>query len=276
VLDQYIFDSVLLGLLLGLLLVVILPVTLALWAVRRLLATGVAPGGTFALALPIVALAALGIISLGWFLVLWTSRVGAYVIPHLPGPAPDLLGPVTTDVLGALLCGVGLAATVLSLRDREQATATAVVSGLLLMLTVFNAFLYDNVTRSPYRVVRSFAVAASRHDQEAMNRLLSSTSLQELPGEMTTVVHDEHGQPRELVTVAFMHGRPARNTLLLDIALKGDRATMQVGVAYHWDATTFSGSGGRIYLVKEDGRWMVDAYREYRETLERIERDRED
>lgn len=191
----------------------------------------------------------------------WIARLGAYAVPHVP------------DIVGAAVSVAAIATGVLSLVRREH-TATIALIGLSLGLFVLvTSFLYDRVRNSPYYTLRQFAAAAYRNDQKAMMPFLSSASLRHFSELPTTYYGNDDGvYPRELKTVDHMHGIAARNTLLLGIKIKGNRAMVDCPVPQRWDLFRVAGKGGEVYLVREGKHWKVDAYRHWQETEKRFER----
>ncbi len=198
----------------------------------------------------------------------WPGRVGMYAIPHLPDPVGTFVGPTLTELLGTGICGAGVILLVLSVRRGEKARPLLILTVLILLVTITEAFVYDAVTRSPYWVVRKLARAARRYDQQAMNRYLSAESLSKYRKNPNARSYYEAGRRKYLGW--FMGAETARRTLLLDLHMQNGRAEMETVVPWRWTMSGFSGHGGRVYLVKEQGHWKIDLVRARREHRERF------
>jgi len=181
----------------------------------------------------------------------WFGRFGAYAIPR-------------ADVLGLAFAFLAIALGALTIRQRERIQVIAVVAIFLGAFVLATGYLLDRFARSPYYTVRQFAAVAGRADQNAMKRFFSRRSLQhfhEMPG-MRYYVDGEFGPP--LVTVDYMYPVAAQNTLLLSVNEQGASAEVESLVPYYWHVMGCTGGhGGTIPLVKEDGIWKIDAYKDY-------------
>jgi hypothetical protein len=202
----------------------------------------------------------------------WVAQVGGYAIPH-PASVPLSDAVIAlTEPLGMLLCFAALMLGASSLLRRERAIATAIASMAAGLFVLTTAFVYDAAVGSPYWVVRQYARAAYRCDQEAMNQLLSRESLAHYP----ELLVKYFGPPRDrthLVTVDHMYGVVAAHVLLPNLKIDGDCATVRTDLPRWWSIWHFRGKGGHIYLVREQGRWRIDAYRHLQELLQRWEED---
>lgn len=186
----------------------------------------------------------------------WAGWFGSYALP--PG-----------NMLGVLLGVAAVCLGIGSIARRERALATA-VSGLALgMLVLAVSYIWDPIADTPYGAVRRFAAAAARADQEAMISQFSAESVRHLD-ELPRTTYFVAGESDELITVRQMHPPAARETLLLSVQREDDRATVECVVPITRSATGFFGHGGRIYVIREDGAWKIDAYRHWQETRERM------
>jgi len=206
--------------------------------------------------LAILVLAASVIIS--WVMEYWAGMMGAYAIP-------------TADGMGIVIviCAMGLGAA--SAIRRERATAIALVGILLGSFTLVTAYLLDRLTRSPYLTVRQFAAATYREDDRAMERFLSSRSTRHLLDPEETYSSLSRRKRWQLNTVASLQAESAREVVLVEVDIKGRVAHVSSVVPYPGGLTAMrvAGHGGDIPLVRENGVWKIDVYRDLLELLKR-------
>lgn len=262
------------GLILGLILIIPIAftATIANHLLRHQRVVRLSPLMRLVAAVPSLVVMALVALSLIWLFTAWIGRVEGYVIPRLPVEFGRLVPVWLTEGLGALLCLGALVFSVASLKNGERAKALAVVSAVMALFVIWSAFIFHNVTDSPYQVVRSFAMYASRGDQEAMNEFLSEESLAHFR-ELPEVTYYVDGESHHLVTVDFMFGVAAPNCVWLGLDTEGQRAKMHLGIPWRWSLWSFAGKGGHIYLIRERDGWKIDAWRDWQELEERLELD---
>jgi hypothetical protein len=195
------------------------------------------------------------------------ARIGAYAIPRFPGPIGEYVPAVVMDGLGALVCLSTFVFGALSLRHRERATPLVIGSCLVALFVVLTAFVYDRVTHSPYAVVRAYLIATSRGDEDAIKAFLSADSLADW-SELRIAAAARPGT--SAATAQRARSSFGRRALISGLETEGGQATVMLGIPRHWEVGHFRGRGSRMYLVNEEGRWRVDAHRDYREMRELV------
>ncbi|BCM90171.1 hypothetical protein IAD21_02022 [Abditibacteriota bacterium] len=184
----------------------------------------------------------------------WIGKCGAYAVPPVP------------DSVGVAICVGAIATGILSLLRKERVIPLALTGICVGLFVALTSFFYDWFTRSPYFVLRQFAAAAARNDQQVMMPFFSRDSLRHFSRLPTTNYGNDDGvYPRQLKTVAHLFGTGARHTVLLGIKIVGNRAVIDCPVPERWDMFRVAGKMGKVYLVREGKQWKVDVYRYWQE-----------
>jgi hypothetical protein len=191
-----------------------------------------------------------------WATTDWVERFGAYAIPR-------------ADYLGLGLSVLAIAFGAVSIRVRGRLGVTAAAAIFLGGFVLVTGYLADRFAHSPYFVVRQYAAAAERADQEAMRQLFSRQSLRhwtELPTRRSA-----DGR-QTLTTVDRMYPGVAGAALLTSVETQGKTASVELLLPDYWHIIGASaGHDEFIGLVKDNGAWKIDGYGEalsLRKTIE--------
>ena len=184
----------------------------------------------------------------------WVARVGRPAIPHLPAPVGAYVSPLATEALGIVLCLAGVLLIGLSVRKGERCFLLLISSGLLLLVEVGSAFMYDSLTRSPYITVRQYAWAVYRGDERALRELMT-------PGALALYTDDVYPLPslswwapsssnRGRLKPYFAGPAIAWDLRLWGLWVYESQATVQVTVS----------NVGYLFLERRSGDWKLAVY----------------